>query len=118
MALERRNPLPAGRYWIDIAPNLQARWAAWAVVNQPFVETTSTASSGWTWVLFHTSAALPWAKELGFPTIAPPDVHTEQQAKAYPVIDTDPASQLSSLFQGVGNVLVLLAIAAYFKGRR
>lgn len=90
MALERRNPVPAGRYSVFILPDEEPRWIAWLATNQATVRpvmsvpkqrvSSSAAPFATTWlgdiiqnyagsaVLFDVMAPTPWA-DLGLPTI-------------------------------------------------
>lgn len=76
--LERRNPLPAGDYWIDlIGEESQAAFAAWSFdhANSVLVLVTENYEArgdfpSRDWVKFQTNAPLAWdAKALGFPNI-------------------------------------------------
>lgn len=90
MALERRDPVPAGRYSVFILPAEEARWIAWIAANRATVKPvlsvpkqrvgSSAAPFATTWmgdiiqdyagsaVLFDVTAPTPWVG-LGLPTI-------------------------------------------------
>jgi hypothetical protein len=86
LALERRNPLPPGRYWLDLFPPLaagrpdgQKRFAEWVREHSGAVMVESTESFNTSpprqFVIFRTSRDVPWGNEMGaavgFPTKAP-----------------------------------------------
>ena len=71
MAVERRNPLPAGHYWLDLDAETAKSFDAWALEHGASVEVTETdPDSGRVFYVFKTSAEAPWdAKVMGFPEI-------------------------------------------------
>lgn len=75
--LERRNPLPPGRYWSDFIGPKRALFQAWRAEHAAFAkvrsnETHDDEDPPRDWVLWETTEPLPWdAVALGFPTIAP-----------------------------------------------
>ena len=78
MALERKNPLPLGVYWIDIFSKDMKSFRAWIAKNKGKVRVLKTESfpmSGtWNypardWYLFETTAPVAWEGP-GFPDIA------------------------------------------------
>ena len=75
-ALERRNPLPPGRYWIDVFEQHSAAFAAWLGRQAGKVRVESTerfaANAGGPareFVLFQVLEGVPWEGP-GLPTIA------------------------------------------------
>jgi len=99
-ALERRSPLPVGRYWQDIFAKQAADWNAWlapalasgtvTIENAEHFQADPLRDGSWlpggpsgdlnviadrTWVLFNVVRPVDWpAVKLGFPTIATQDV--------------------------------------------
>lgn len=136
MALERRDPVPAGRYYIFIKADESDAWAGWveqyadrvkpiAIESQsispdsPIWATTPTGSivkeHVGDWILFDVTAPVPWVK-LGLPTIVTdPSVRSTVDVYQAPVIDTEngPLDELASMIHlltvlaGIGGVIVL-----------
>lgn len=126
MALERKSPLPIGRYYIYIGVDDAPRWNAWQkehkgkivvvsteaqtelVSNNPFFATslfgeTLTKHSG-DWILFDVKSPVPWVN-IGLPTI----VRKDEMAKVrpnefYKIPDPKPDSGiLDQLSKGAGE---------------
>lgn len=98
----KANPLPPGRYWIDIFPDGVAAWVGWSGGNLATVQVEKTELYsgknklfevlGWVypwvptpqvveqpdraWVIFNVSAPTPWtiAESVGYPNNAPKGV--------------------------------------------
>lgn len=91
MAVERRDPVPPGRYWVFILPDEEETWARWVQAHantvqvvgverkeklEPYVpaifatrpDMSIIMVDGGAWVLFDILAPTPWVG-LGFPTI-------------------------------------------------
>jgi hypothetical protein len=76
-AQETQNPLPAGRYWVDVfAPDADA-FGAWLSSNKATVKVRTTehfdSDPVRDWYLFDVSVPTPWHGP-GFPEIATADV--------------------------------------------
>jgi hypothetical protein len=132
MTLERRNPLPVGRYWIDIFESGMTAWQAWLTANAGTVrvETTQDFESPgifahalehpleiWAerpparrFVIFAVSAPTPWSGTmgLGHPTVASPDVTQSDDTVQKP---PPPPEVLDSLSEGVASVGAFAATA-------
>lgn len=91
MALERKSPLPPGRYWVDVPPSDRSGFAAWLQANRGHVAVRSTSESGdsgWQWILFDVTApAMAFWQGPGYPTIADPSITSESQVKQVPTIE-------------------------------
>lgn len=95
--LERRNPLPKGRYWIDIFQSGRQDWDYWTmystghlkVINEEHYSTDGTYESR-DWILFETDAPLTWdielAKKIGWPTVATPEVQNSDDTVQKPKV--------------------------------
>jgi len=91
MALERRDPLPIGRYWQFVLEDEYDRWQSWVTENRDTVQVVAVERKmtlepyrpaifvtrpdlsiimheGGSWVLFDVKAPTPWVG-LGYPTI-------------------------------------------------
>lgn len=103
-AVERANPLPPGRYWVDVFELDSPNFSTWLATNKATVRIVSTehhdADSGGPardWVLFEVSAATPWNGP-GLPTIADPSVTSSSDTVQRP----DPSPDVSTtLEQGI-----------------
>lgn len=117
MKLERRNPLPAGRYWQDFFGKQRQFFINWREQAKPHVKVLSTEAHEATdqseprdWVLFETDAPLPWdAAQLGFPTIAGPQVQSSSDTVQRP--DPEPTPTGKDLMREVTSTALALVIA-------
>lgn len=114
MALERRNPLPAGRYWIDISkePVPLGTWQGFLAAAKGFVHVDSTEDDpDFSWFLFTTSKPLVWPEGIGAPTIADKSVKSRSDTVDRPdpepdFLDTVPTG--AQLFAGIGDTAKLV----------
>ena len=125
MALERRRPLPAGRYWLDVTPLLKPKWEMWrnamsnvdsvkiektehfdAIEEQsnPLGEGIVPAAPEHDFVIFSlTNANVAWeVAGLPSPTIAPSNITTSADTADRPPPEPSVLEQLSSAAAGVG----------------
>ncbi len=99
MTLQRKNPLPAGRYWVDVFGNNRTSMAKWFKAFGPLgvtvrsVESSTGATPGDNrdWYLFEYTPkyGLPvvWdATTFGFPTIAEPAVKSSADTATTPPV--------------------------------
>lgn len=127
MTVERNtNPLPDGRYWVELSDPARAKFDAWRADNKDGVkiETTESdeeASPPWSFYIFNVKNRVPvpggtvsmnipvvWdAKSFGFPTIAPPNVKTRADAIQAPELPKDGTQTVSDLLgaPGAGGLL-------------
>lgn len=131
MALERRDPLPPGRYWLDLFPPLvpgrpdgRKHFAEWVKEHTGAVLIESTESFASTppreFVIFRTSRSVPWGRHmgdvLGFPTIAPSSGAGAVRSSSDTVQRPPPESNAN----GASALLILGALLAlaYFTTQR
>lgn len=103
MAVERRNPLPKGSYWIDIPPEDQKAFDAWR--RNASVKTRATqrnSDDGWTWYRFDVTAPVAWGG-WGFPTISDPNVDDERDVKQLPPPEPDWTDRLEGAISSAGT---------------
>lgn len=143
MTIERRNPLPAGRYWIDVVGDNFYVMEGWLKAVAPFVQVENqhlTPATGFDpgagppllpgpdavanstprimFYIFRTSKALPWVGAvLGFPNIAGPQIQTQADTTARP---PTPKGPLDDFFQNLPSgeglgALALLGALAWFE---
>lgn len=136
MTLERRRPLPAGRYWADIFPQNRAAWSAWISLNQnsgkaSLVTTEHTPEIAGApehdFVIFTTSDELVWPDEvMGFsPNVAGANVTSSDDTIDKPEPQADPLDQFGKLTQGIyaagaiaAGLIVLVGVFSLARGRR
>ena len=128
MALERRNPVPAGRYWVDVfdqvsthpatkGQNTQTAFRDWLRRNSATVKSESTQSFDTTpardFYIFRVSAPTKWEGP-GFPEIATPAVQSSADTVQRPDPEKDPLDQLGDALGGAGSAAsaLLFAVAA------
>jgi hypothetical protein len=126
VALERRRPLPAGRYWLDVTPLLKPKWELWrnamknvdsvkiehtehfdAIEEQsnPLGEGIIPAAPERDFVIFSLSNAnVAWeAAGMPSPTIAPASVTTSADTADVPPPEPGMLEQLTSAAAGIGT---------------
>lgn len=126
MALERRNPLPPGRYWLDVhGPRSDAEgpqrdrnvhFGIWKSRNSDAVHVEKTQSfpdedPPRNFVIFRTIKEIPWGPEmadvLGFPTIATDDVQSSDDTVQRPPPEApDLADQLKTIVLWTAGAVV------------
>lgn len=136
MTVERRRPLPAGRYWIDITPKDRKAWDIWrdGMKDIPSVTIEKTehfeaGESGWNpfgegdlpeyperdFVIFSLSSPnLAWeAAGLKSPTIAPAEIQGSADTVNRPPPEPSATEQIASAVGSFGTAAkVGIGIAA------
>lgn len=136
MPLVRKNPMPAGRYWIDVPKPARKIWDLFVKKNSDILKVEQDKSDTWLpgcgsidWVLFTLSDLAIWPRGIGFPNSADasvkarPDVHqappsmTEKEAVKEVARDiaTTASEAASSAFTTA--LLIGLAIYVFTKGK-
>lgn len=116
-AVERTNPLPAGRYWIDVfAPDTDT-FNAWLSSNTATIKVISTqhfdANSGGPprdWILFQVTAPTPWHGP-GFPTIADASVTSSDDTAQKPPPST-PSDMVPDFFKSGPSTWTIVGVTA------
>lgn len=132
-ALERRSPLPVGRYWQDIFGKQARDWSDWVlpklddgsvkIVREEFFRADPLRSGEWlpdvlrpgpgviperSWFLFDVVRPVDWpATKLGFPTIATSDVKTSADTAVNPP-GPSPLEEIGDAVKGVTTPLIVL----------
>lgn len=113
MGFERKDPIPPGRYWIDIPTDKIGRYNQWSLGNLN-VKTVSSRHGGvMTFVVFVVgpTAAKRWPIDagLGFPTV---DKTGKVQAPEDVIQRPPPPEEfdLSDIFAGAKGGIVLLGL--------
>jgi len=112
VAVERRNPIPPGRYWIDtFGPDI-LDFEAWAMQSpQVEVEASEIFESETPkrqWVLFKVkSPAVFEARKYGFPTIADDNIRTSGDTVQRPDPEVTPG--IPELLDGIKTVAMIAA---------
>lgn len=116
MTIERRRPLPVGRYWADIFPQNRPAFEAWRNVNATRARLEATEfkeGSGGApdhdWVLFSTSAETLWPDDvLGFaPNRADSSVATSDDTAQKPPPEPSFADQASAAVAKMQSVVYM-----------
>lgn len=134
MSLERRNPLPPGRYWLDAFPPHLEELQAWVAANRGAVRVAATehydakpaSTFGWTaalperqWTLFDVTTPVEFPNlSLGYPEIVS---QTAQNSKSGTPIDTGVKTSDDTVDRGVDDPalpswllpLLIVGVAAY-----
>lgn len=120
MALERRRPLPVGRYWLDVTPLFKDKWEQWrnAMMNVESVKIETVehfeAQTGVIgvpdaperdFVIFALTAPnVAWqAVGLPSPTIAPKNVTSSADTGDVPPPEPGPLEQLGQAASSIGT---------------
>jgi hypothetical protein len=112
MPLERRSPLPAGLYWIDVLGDSNRaafndwRAAASAIVKVRANESFPSPAPGRDWFKFEVLAPVIWdAKRFGFPNIIRPGepINSSADTVQRPDPVKDPLDQLSDELGSAGG---------------
>jgi hypothetical protein len=138
--LERRRPLPAGRYWADLIEGKRAFFDVWAQqygtagvlhgeVSEHFEPTGSEPARDF--VIFTTTEETVWPDaDMGFaPSIAGPEIRSSSDTVQRPAPEKDPIDKLTDIAEGVTGristafaavlvVLVAGVAVAVFAGAR
>lgn len=120
MALERRRPLPPGRYWLDVTEADRRKWELWsnamadvASVKIEHTEDMPAVDEGffgphaapWQFVIFSLTAPnVAWeAVGLRSPSIAGADIQTASDTADLPEPTPDILDQVSSAASGLAT---------------
>lgn len=108
-AIERTNPLPVGKYWVDVFDPQEVAFRAWLQKNKANVAVTTTESfdpvgdyPGRVWRLFEVNAPVMWEGP-GFPTIAGPGVNTSADTSDRPPPEKDPTDKLADYLKKLAD---------------
>jgi hypothetical protein len=113
MTIERRRPLPAGRYWLDVFASKRPAWEVWstAMKNVGRLNVTHTESFEATdggeardFVIFETDAeTIGWPESVGSPTIAGKNIQSSADTVQRPDPELEPLDALSAAASSVGT---------------
>lgn len=118
MTLERRNPLPAGRYWIDVVSAKQDEFTGYLAAMGDRVHVEATEAGEPLWFLFQVKTPIPWFPiNFGFPTIAPASIKSKADTVSRPDLPKDGADQIDDAVKGLaGSGSRLLEVGALIAG--
>lgn len=120
MTLERRRPLPAGRYWAHIFPQNRAAWDAWLKVQlakgHAMLENTEHFDAfgdapEHDFVVWRTTAETVWPDEtMGFaPNIAEESVTSTSDVESSPKPETvDPLERMDEWGKQIATTIVTI----------
>lgn len=124
MTLQRTtNPLPDGRYWVELSSPAREKFDSWRTANsgQVKVETTESdeeASPPWSFYIFNVKGMTPvpggtgsifipitWpASDFGFPSLAPDTIKSREDVIQHPDLPKSGTDQLSDAL-GTGGLM-------------
>lgn len=116
MAVETQNPLPAGRYWIDVSkdPVPLGTFQGFLSAFKEFIHVGVTEDDPeFSFFIFTTSKPLVWPQGIGYPTIAGPEVKSRADTVQRPDPEKDVTDLLPTagdLVKGAENALFWLAV--------
>ncbi len=116
MAIERANPLPPGRYWVDVFSQDSGTFRAWLANNLITVENQKEFLPvgdypGRTWYLFSVDAPVPWFGP-GFPTIADNQTHVPEDTADRPPPPPPISEQLEDAVSAAAGIPTMIAAGA------
>jgi hypothetical protein len=138
MPLERRRPLPAGRYWLDVFDKDRRVWETWSTAMKAagrlkITHTESFAEIGDSkehdFVIFETDAeTVFFPEQLGSPNIAGKEIQSSDDTLDRPDPMPDPIDQISQVASSAASgaktvltvglgVAVVAALVAIFRRR-
>lgn len=127
MTIERRNPLPVGRYWVDvIGDDAIRKFDGWLVQHSFTVHVEKTQHDDGSilmgrppsnWVLFSVESPTKWEGP-GLPTVASPDVRSKDDTVQKPPPEPDPLSSFSDFFSGGAGPLIALGLLWWLSQKR
>ena len=98
--LERRNPLPAGRYWIDLFAQDSDAWLDWRKRNASSVGIEATehinSEPPRDFIIFHVTAPVSWEGP-GYPNVADKSVQSSNDTAQRPPPQKDPIDKIPDL---------------------
>jgi hypothetical protein len=128
--VERRQPLPPGRYWITVssspsAPDRMTHFLQWTAANAQTVIVDKTEPMGGgvngLFCIFTVLQKTAWdAKQFGFPNVAGPDVQTSDDTVQRPPKPTAGgmiSDVLADLFATPVGKLALIGALAFLFGK-
>lgn len=117
MAIERKNPLPVGKYWVDVFDPHINDFKDWLDKNKDSViidkQEYYIARDNYpqrNWYLFHNTAPVDWQGP-GFPTIAEQETHTSEDTAQKPPPEPSGVEVIEDAFSKAGNILTLAGLA-------
>lgn len=138
MAIERRNPLPKGKYWVDIidtpkVPGARLYFVAWLARNRGKVNVIKkeefgglTTGKARDWYLFEVLQPVTWETDKGFglpsqvmsaENPSAPIVTSSADTATRPEPPAGPLEQMNELFADAKSLLFILA-GLYFLTRK
>jgi hypothetical protein len=113
MAMVRKNPLPAGRYWIDIPRGSQDIWDLWLKKNADVVHVEKKESDSWlktsiTNYIFTVDEPTIWPRGVGFPNTAGAEVK-----KKADVVQRPPPPTAADVVKDIAQTASEAATQAY-----
>ena len=106
MAVERSNPLPVGRYWVDVPAASRESFQEWLKVHREHTNVRATESNEeLDWYLFDVTTPVPWEGP-GFPSIAGDAVEDRDDTVDKPDPELDLADKLRGAEKSASKVFL------------
>lgn len=110
--LMRQNPLPAGRYWIDVFGDNRDKMSSWVTTQVGAVKVQDTESFDETsdfpardFYIFQVVSPAPWdAVTFGYPTLADSAVQSSDDTVQKPTVEST-----SDILQGAADTVTKIA---------
>lgn len=114
MAIERRNPLPVGQYWVDVFSKDQLSFAGWIADNASSLtvdkkETFISTDPPHEWYLFTVKIPVQWNGP-GFPTINQAGASTSSETADRPPEPRPVVEQLEDAADTVKGVVTVAGL--------
>lgn len=114
MTVERRRPLPPGRYWLDIFEPKRVAWEIWSTAMSRMdpprvhIETTrhfepDSGSTAHDFIIFTTAGETIYSDVLPSPNLAPATITTSDDTLTRPDAPPDVLDQLTEAASKVGT---------------
>jgi hypothetical protein len=105
-AMERRNPLPVGRYWVFAFGDKRTLLETWFKQNSSSVHAghaeggdATGSEPAWSFYIFNVLSPTPWdAVTFGYPDIAASSVQSSQDTASAPSPPTSVIDSITSIF--------------------
>lgn len=111
MALERRNPVPVGRYWLDVPASKVEDFNGFLKSNSERIHVENTEGTDVVFYIFSVSEPVQWfAANFGFPEIAGANVQSKADAVQTPDLPPSAADTAEGLLNKAGKLVEFVGI--------
>lgn len=110
MALERRNPVPVGRYWVDVQEKDNSTWHDWLMLHKDVVivlKSEPYSDNATWWYLFEVNQPVEW-KGPGFPTIDEGAQSIDDTGTKIPTYGEELSKELDDIVDKAGTGIAMI----------